>query len=990
MLKGLSKKLAAILVACLLVISLDSTAQTGLLRVTAVPSGRGYLLMFEGLSFDPLAGEPAVHQSLDRGPQSRGSGLYVVQWNGPIYEEQKKRIRSLGGVIGDYIPDSAFIVRMNADTAERVRDLGFVRFLGAYKPAYKVERSFLDHDGSVIKDYAGLERVSVSVTGFGGSQNLASELAAVGARILGRGGRTIVAEIPLKDLGRLAALDEVVSVGTIKPFVAFNDKASGVMKVSGIWQSGLYGEGQVVGVADTGLDTGKNNSSMHQDFQGRIKAIYSWGRPNDASDTHGHGTHVAGSILGDGARSGGQNKGMAPKSKLVFQSVADAQGQLSGIPNDLTQLFSQAYQAGARIHSDSWGAESRGGYDSTSADVDRFVWQNPEMTILIAAGNYGYNSGTKTTVYNTVGTPGTAKNAITVGASENNRPDKGAYGDDVNSMAVFSSRGYTADGRVKPDITAPGTWILSTRSSQAPNSNFWAPFNQYYAFMGGTSMATPLTAGTVALLREFYQTRLNVTPLASLLKATLINGSDDLGMGFPSRDQGWGRVNLQNSIQPADGRQFKFENEPVALSTGQTKEYQVSVKPGKPLRASLVWTDYPSTPSAGKTLVNDLDLQIVAPSGQILNGNDFISPFNDTADRINNVEIVRVAAPENGTYTIRVKAQNVPQGPQRFALVYSGDLGTGDGPNPPPQPPADEQPPVVELTSPRNGALVSGTVELSANASDDYGLARVEFLVDGTVVASDNEGPFSAAWNSTKASNGAHRISARAVDRAGNIAASGVTSVTVNNQGADPTPVPDPGGRVTQAFSGYAGYYVSNRYIYLDATRAGLLSLRLTWLGTADLDLYLYDPAGRLVGRSNTGANPEEINLQIGTPGRYLARVHAYRGSANFSFKASYPVDWTRTVVEDRTGSIAVGMRNEFEFTAGGPGSINATLDWYGTANLNLYLLDSGGRIILGSNGALRPEGISVGINSPGKYRILITSASGRASYRLRIIHGAG
>src|SRR5690606_31361767 len=107
---------------------------------------------------------------------------------------------------------------------------------------------------------------------------------------------------------------------------------------------------------------------------------------------------------------------------------------------------------------------------------------------LYAAGNAGPST-------QTVGSPGTAKNVLTVGATENYRPDIDTQSDNPNTVANFSSRGPTADGRIKPDVVAPGTWILSMRASQAPDNSFWGTFNSDYAFMGGTSMATPLTAG---------------------------------------------------------------------------------------------------------------------------------------------------------------------------------------------------------------------------------------------------------------------------------------------------------------------------------------------------------------------------------------------------------------------------------------------------------------------------------------------------------------
>ena len=183
---------------------------------------------------------------------------------------------------------------------------------------------------------------------------------------------------------------------------------------------------------------------------------------------------------------------------------------------------------------------------------------------------------------------------------------------------------------MKPDICAPGTWILSTRSSKAPDANFWGTYNTYYSFNGGTSMATPLTSGAVAVARQYIQSNWLITPTPALLKAILINGAVNMGTyGIPSKDQGWGRV-------------------------------------------SLVWSDYPGTVGAAKALVNDLDIVVTSPTGKVFNGNDFTSPYNDTTDRLNNVENVFIGTPEVGTYTITVKGYNVPNGPQPFALFTTG------------------------------------------------------------------------------------------------------------------------------------------------------------------------------------------------------------------------------------------------------------------------------------------------------------------------------
>ncbi|MBV7329688.1 S8 family serine peptidase [Chloroflexi bacterium TSY] len=289
---------------------------------------------------------------------------------------------------------------------------------------------------------------------------------------------------------------------------------------------GLTGKGELIGVADSGLDTG-NPATIHSDFAGRIRSIQSlpidsrWSSQikNPGSDDgpadrfDGHGTHVAGSILGNGARAAANNnvseqiEGTAPEAELFFQSVdqevqwtpqaimsflkakqAVSNHGLFGLPLDLNELFQEAYDAGVRIHSNSWGAPVFGQYTEDSRNLDQFVWKNKDMLIVVAAGN----EGEKTVPPGGPGSvtaPGTAKNCLTVGACENER-----QGGSFDQLAAFSGRGPCKNGlslgkRRKPDLVAPGTWILSVRSSQIPaDEDGWGEFAHApddYMFMGG-------------------------------------------------------------------------------------------------------------------------------------------------------------------------------------------------------------------------------------------------------------------------------------------------------------------------------------------------------------------------------------------------------------------------------------------------------------------------------------------------------------------------
>jgi hypothetical protein len=233
-------------------------------------------------------------------------------------------------------------------------------------------------------------------------------------------------------------------------------------------------------------------------------------------------------------------------ARLVFQSVQDSAGSLGGLPDNLNDLFRAAFTNGARIHSDSWGAENAGYYDTDCRNLDMFVWSNRTMLIVVAAGNAGLDANSNGVVdLDSMDTPGVAKNCLTVGAAESDRPEfssytwgsswptnfpanpvysdeiSGAYDNTNQGMAAFSGRGPCDDGRIKPDIVAPGTDVISTRSKASTNVGWGVvSANTNYLYMGGTSMATPLTAGAAGLARQWVTTTGGITnPSAALLKA---------------------------------------------------------------------------------------------------------------------------------------------------------------------------------------------------------------------------------------------------------------------------------------------------------------------------------------------------------------------------------------------------------------------------------------------------------------------------------------
>jgi subtilisin-like proprotein convertase family protein len=212
----------------------------------------------------------------------------------------------------------------------------------------------------------------------------------------------------------------------------------------------------------------------------------------------------------------------------------------------------------------------------------------------------------------------------------------------------------------------------------AANNTAWSPYppSKFYYYMGGTSMATPLTAGAIGLIREYLRTHKDIkTPSAALLKATLIAGAKRLTRyGTPGavvdNDQGYGRVNLDAILAPAAETESGFVEITPGLSTGQVHTMNIDIKSADtPLRVVMAYSDYP-----GPSLVNNLNLILVAPDGQRYVGNQ-AAGTSLAMDMKNNVEVVHIPNPSPGGWTIQVVGSNIPHGPQAFALVYLARLG---------------------------------------------------------------------------------------------------------------------------------------------------------------------------------------------------------------------------------------------------------------------------------------------------------------------------
>lgn len=670
-------------------------------------------ITINGITVDPIAQTHALAAASLIAETAKDSNYLLIQTKSPLDADQKKGLADLGVKILEYVPESTYIANYLPEDLTKIRALPYVAWANTYMHGFKLAPALLTPAGNLTT--ASLLRAADPsnassrqprlvdvVLQNGVSPDSVLEKVANAAhldpRTVKAGQQKFRLSVQHRYLKDLAAIDEVRHIEDVVPLKLHNSVARTILRVAdgAGGPCRFLGAGQLVAVGDTGFDKGLTNN-VHPAFAGRVRKLYALGRPGKANDPDGHGTHVAGSVLGDGnsPTMGGAIQGAAPKATLVLQSVLDASGGLGGLPADLHDLFNDPYTVDdARIHTNSWGSTvGDGTYDANARELDDFVWNHRDLVVCFAAGNSGADSSQTGHIDpGSVSAPSTAKNCITVGATENNRPTINIHYDifgfpanpfgpdpvanNPEGMAAFSGRGFTTDRRIKPDVVAPGTSVLSTLSRDVmhASTDWGVSSDPAFFFDGGTSMATPLVAGCVALVREYLlKDHGNSTPSAALVKALLINGAHQIAGQYsppevgniPDISQGFGRVDVLATVGPFDaGTTVTFQDEATLLDTNQEESITVPIPPGaNRFKVTLAWTD-----SAGETLQNDLDLIVKTADGQERHGN--VPDSSSTFDRTNNVEQVVWPSPAAGNATITVKAFRVTSVPaQPYALV---------------------------------------------------------------------------------------------------------------------------------------------------------------------------------------------------------------------------------------------------------------------------------------------------------------------------------
>ncbi|MGE0881949.1 MAG: S8 family serine peptidase [Blastocatellales bacterium] len=650
-----------------------------------------------GRSFDPLKDKlskaTASANKLLQEPATAG-GYYIVQFAAPVRDQWLDEIRAAGAEVLQYVPNQAFFVYATPEAMATISEHPRVRWTGDFLPSDKLspEMSQLlsrSQGGNsekrlfdlVVFAKADLNLASATVADFG---------ATILHRIILPNNYFNVLRVEMEP-GLALPMLQIPGVISIDPYItptAEDERSSQIMAgnftsstqlnspgYDSLSQFGVDGTGVTVAVIDDGIaipgDGGfyiTSSNAANGPMRGTAPGIVSG---------HGHlnATIIGGDLPFSTLDPLGYNYGMGVARKAHLLNIPMLIPGYTGTEADTcNDTVTTAGPNGIKgfISNNSWGSGTNGNaYDSLAAQYDGFVRDSSAaatidpLVIVFSAGNQSTSGLTR---------PKMSKNTIAVASSKNIRPELSASANNLNDLSSFSSRGPAADGRIKPDITAPGEAITGGRAGLSP---LYGNIDDFHRWSSGTSHAAPQIAGAAALFTQYWKTNNSGNnPSPALVKAALISGTQDMtGTGasaaIPNGNEGWGRLNLQNMLNT--GVATKYVNQTTTLSSvGEEVIYTGTVSTtSRHFRVSLVWTDPPG--ATDPALVNNLDLEVNV-GGTIYKGNVFaggISTTGGAADIRNNVENVFLPSGiEAGTaVTIRIRATG---------LNGDGVLGNGD------------------------------------------------------------------------------------------------------------------------------------------------------------------------------------------------------------------------------------------------------------------------------------------------------------------------
>ncbi|UCE73405.1 MAG: S8 family serine peptidase [Methanomassiliicoccales archaeon] len=596
--------------------------------------------------FDPLVEAPNIPFELT---YQDDNNYCIVQCKGPIQPEWIEAILDSGAVILGYVPEYTYILHMGKDSQNVIGNLPFIRWIGPYHPAYKIDQDLLSKQGQIQLNVMVFQENN-------GHENLnlvKEKITTLDGSIFYEGidNFVIQAQIDASKIKDIAFIPEVEWIDEYSPPKKLMDNirvftgAEDPLYINGFNGTGIVGE-----VKDDGCDLD------HPDLVDQIIAT------DGSVSEQAHGTSTFGIAFSSGANQE-RAKGMCYGGKGVFCAWGVGRGaSMDHLVNNWGGVF----------QSNSWSqGSSNGEYSSISQQNDNAMVQF-DATMLYAAGN-GNSEITQDSA---------AKNVIAVGGIYH-------YNDIDRTNDAHSgggAHGPASDGRIKPDLCGPYDSIYTTDIEGDGGYSS----GDYYGSFGGTSGATPVVAGGVGLVYQMYRDNvfgnnpLGTLPHAATVKAILIADAYQYEFSQANRfQQGWGLVDVGNVFEIGEDHFIDDENN--ALQTGYINSYKITPTTSTPLKISLVWTDVPGTTSSSMHLVNDLNLRVIDPDGVVYIGNFGLneskwSSSGGEMDHLNNVENIFIENPISGEWTIDVIGENVPMDgvpetaevEQNYALVASG------------------------------------------------------------------------------------------------------------------------------------------------------------------------------------------------------------------------------------------------------------------------------------------------------------------------------
>ena len=654
------------------------------------------------------------------GANGSGSGIGIIQFVGPVKADWLAEIEKAGVQPIHYIANNGYLVWTDSVGLNAINDLAnagdFVQFSSPYHPFFKIGPTLIKRvDDAKQAD----DKVTITVQMYRHDDRAATESLLAGKQVTPWSSlleyQNANFEVTVADVVEIAQQPDVVWIGEYFERELFDEVQNQIVagNISGNSPSGTgylawlnsFGfstnpnDYPIVDVVDDGTGTGSVNSgdpTLHEfgstGNPTRIQYVDNCTNSANGAGPDGHG-HINISIVGGyDTRSGfpfrdpnGYQRGLGvnPYARIASTRIFDPGFDLSRCSNSDTGLIKSSQDSGADITTNSWGCGGcAGSYDTSSQafdvgvrDADLTQAGNQEMIMFFAAGNDGPSSAS-------IGSPGNGKNMITVGASENVRPndEDGSWTDgcginagganSLNDVIGFSSRGPAPGGRVKPEIIAPGTHIQGTASTNG-SYNGSGVCDQYrpsgqttFASSSGTSHSTPAAAGVGSLYYYHLENSYSLTPSPAMMKSYMIahptyltgvSANDTL----PSNSQGFGMPDMgtafDNTARLLVDQTTTFDN------SGETWTWSGSVADtGEPVRIVLSWTD-----AAGATgtnpEVNNLNLTATI-NGSLYRGNVFSGQWSTTGgsfDNNNNYEAIFLPAGTSGTVEITVTAFNI-------------------------------------------------------------------------------------------------------------------------------------------------------------------------------------------------------------------------------------------------------------------------------------------------------------------------------------------